>query len=107
MKVGTVPRKPVVGVKMSWPAALSATLPLVTGTEAPPAVIAMPATAVMVRPAFSNESFASTLIVTAVFKAVVTLSLAMSITGVIAILTVSVSVNVPSEVASVNTAVPL
>ena len=107
MNVGTVPKKPVVGVKMSWPEALSATLPLATATEAPPAVMAVPATAVMVRPAFSKLSFVRTLIVTAVFNAVVTLSLATSTTGVTDMLIVSVSVKVPSVVTNVKTALPL
>ena len=65
---------------------------MVTATAAPPAVIAVPLTAVMVRPGFSNESLPSTLIVTAVSSAVVTVSSAMSATGVTVIATVSVSV---------------
>ena len=97
-----------VGVKISSPAAFRLTLPLVTATAAPPAVMAKPLTAVMVRAGFSNVSLPSTEIVTAVSSAVEAVSSAMSATGVTVMATLSVSVEPALSVEStVITAVPL
>ena len=107
MKVGTAPLKFSVGVKISSPAAFRLTLPLATATAAPPAVIGVPLTAVMVRAGFSNVSLPSTEIVTAVSSAVEAVSSAMSATGVTVIATLSVSVRLPSLVSTVRVAAPL
>jgi hypothetical protein len=95
------------GVKISWPEALRLTLPLGTATAAPPAVMAVPFTAVMLRPAFSKESLASTLMVTGVSSLVVAVSPTMSVTALTMIGTVSTSDAAPSVVVTVKVAVPL
>ena len=82
-------------------------MPLTTATAAPPAVMVLPLTAEMTRPASSKLSLASTEMATALSSLVVALSSAMSATAVTAKATLSMSEAAPSLVVTVSVAAPL
>ena len=75
------------------PSVLRRTLPLATVTAAPPAVTGLPLIAVIVRAGFSKLSLARTARVTGTSSLVAAVSAAMSATGAITIVLVSVSVS--------------
>ncbi|GJD54112.1 hypothetical protein OPKNFCMD_6896 [Methylobacterium crusticola] len=89
-------------------------MPFGTATAAPPGLTELPLTAVMVRAGFSKLSLASTASVTGVSSGVLAESPAMSATGAMAIVLVSVSVSgvpvpvlPPSFVVIVSVTAPL
>ncbi|MNV81473.1 hypothetical protein D3C71_1751400 [compost metagenome] len=76
-----------VGAKSKVPSALSVTEPLATATGVP-TMMALPSMAVMMRPAFSKLSLATTAMLTVVSSSVVIVSLVISTTAATVTLTV-------------------
>ncbi|MNY09915.1 hypothetical protein D3C86_1428640 [compost metagenome] len=93
-------------MKSKVPSAFNVTEPLATATGVP-TMMALPSMAVMVRPAFSKLSLATTAILTVVSSSVVMVSLTISTTAAIVTLTVDcVTLPAPSSMLMTKLSLP-